>query len=266
MHLRDGEYNSGAGTLLQLDSVAFINDGQWHHVAVRLVAGVMTLFIDGAEADAVVTFSGTVNTVFSGNASFTVGAFNEGAAQWLNADIFDVRLSPRGWDDSELARVGAMESGATDAGPMDMPLHYKLEEGGGNVGFNSGSLGAAGNLTISSSNLGSLHNTTLNDVYSWQNEEGYTEGDGTNGAAVGEFIPKANNSTLDAAGNELQYTGQAPYDPIIETPCGKFGGTDFASKVVTPVPTSYSVFDVCESPVRRLRYNGAGDCINRQFR
>ena len=70
--------------------------------------------------------------------------------------------------------------------------------------------------------------TGINDLYSRQNEYGYTEGDGSNGAAVGEYIPRCENSDLgkDTNGNNVQYAGKVSYGPIVSSPAVRFNGTN----------------------------------------
>ena len=85
---------------------------------------------------------------------------------------------------------------------------YKCDENAGTTAYDSSGNGNHG--AIQNATLSSFH--AEQDVYSYQNQVGYTEGDGSNGAVVGVFIPRDESDIAkDVLGNPLQYNGLSPH-------------------------------------------------------
>jgi len=97
---------------------------------------------------------------------------------------------------------------------------YKCSERSGTAAYDSSGNARTGTL------IGGVTHSTQN-IYSWNNEVGYTAGTGSNGAAVGVFIPRNEASILfDVLGNSLGFKGRAPNNALmINSSCVSYNGT-----------------------------------------
>lgn len=117
-----------------------------------------------------------------------------------------------------------------------LKLHAKCDEADGTTSYDSSGNGNDG--TITNATLTTFHSTQ--DNYSYQNQLGYTDGTGSNGAAVGVYIPRDEAiPTQDVIGNALEYTDRAKnYALLKQSSCGYLDGVnDFGA---TTIPSNYS--------------------------
>ena len=142
---------------------------------------------------------------------------------------------------------------------------YKCDEQTGTTAYDSS--GNGNHAIIQNATLSTFHSTQ--DVYSFQNEVGYTLGTGSNGAPAGVFIPRdESNTAFDVVGNPLQFTGRVPYNAKakqsncvqlngtnqqIEVPMGTIDNqrftffTHFSNLTSTNASTIASIYDTTDS-------------------
>ena len=170
----------------------------------------------------------TVNGTLEGTQAFTedvtldvLGAVRGAATAWLTYD-------------GKMWGVQIFKAGVE-------VVRFKCDEGEGPAAYDSSGNGSHG--TITNATLSTFH--AEQDSISYQNEVGYTDGDGTNGAAIGVFIPRDESSILsDVLGNSLEHRGKVKLvAKARQNSCGTFDGVDdeiqFAALAGGTTITSY---------------------------
>jgi len=159
----------------QYETTSTINDGAWHHVAFTFDTGTLTLYIDGSEATVTkLTDVGTVNSAFDHSTTLCLGAVNPASPLgFFDGECFDFRVSSDAWTAAEVAELAAMGPGASTGPISNLLAHYKGDEVGGTVAYDSSGNGNHGTITAAA--IGSFHLADgTNDEFSFQNEVGFT--------------------------------------------------------------------------------------------
>lgn len=232
--------NSGGGAFLEFDDgtvtgvgVGSANDGEWHHIAFTYDADGgadnMKLYFDGVlrNTDTVANFdfSNTDGNLICGiRYNLTNNAY--GGEMWDYRVFVDHVLTA-----DEVAYMASLGKVGTE--PPAGTLWYKMDEQAGTTAYNSNGNTNAG--TITNATLGTFHGTQ--DIYSYQNQVGYSDG------GSGVFVPRdESNPTHDALGNTLQYTGVAPQNPkLIDSNCCTGDGAD--DYIEIPDATAFDISD-----------------------
>jgi hypothetical protein len=207
-------------------SLAIINDGQWHHVAVvRTPAATsnVTLFVDGF-----MTNYGTVNLTLATNA-LNIGAYNyAGLQQFFEGSIDEVRIWNRALCDGEIQIHTHCELSGTEYGLM---RYYNF-----NQGLAAGSNGTVTQLLDGSTNHihGVLNNFALaGGTSNWVAPGPFTSGTAcppfTNGLAV--------NSPTVCRGNTVQVAVSGSAYGYTWMPAGQHTSVITVSPLVTSVYT-----------------------------
>ena len=176
----------------------------------------LTLYVDGSAVtpdtqspdDAMTGLHATTSPLLVGHDVNTSGV----DADFYNGQIHDIRIFNSVKAASDFATYDAIGP-RKDLGDLDTFRHYKCEEASGLVGRDSS--GNSDDLTLS----GVTHDATNNDVVCFLNEVGYR----LNGSV---YEPRDESDTAnDVTGTALDFTGQNPHDPILNSPCATFDGT-----------------------------------------
>jgi hypothetical protein len=190
-------------------------------------SGFLTIYNDSA---VVTTFSGFT---FATGTDYKVSLVRTGTSATLtvNETLEDTQTSSGTVTlNSAMLVRGAATSWTTFDGKMwglkiykagVLQVFYKMDDASGLEARDSSGLENNG---VISGVVSSFYATQT--VYSYQNNLGYTEGTGSNGAAVGVFIPRNEAiPTQDTEGNTLQYNGKAKMIAIPRlNSCGTFDG------------------------------------------
>lgn len=214
------------GTNVQaLHNLPNLDDGNWHHIAVVYKPGDEVIYYyDGS---AVLTDDTLLGTYTTGR-SYRIGN-RDGGTFWYSGELFDVRHYTDELTADEIANIAAMAPGQGGVGPSDnINRWFKCEDTAGDsgtdaTGYDSSGNGNNGTITAT---LSSFYDEVENDFYSFENEVGFSVGDGSGGSVAGKNVPRDESDTgNDVLGASLDYSGKAPHDPILSVPCATFNGT-----------------------------------------
>lgn len=165
-----GIYDNDSGNRIKRNSTTTltINEGSWTHLAFSYDgSGISTgikLYVNGVEITASDDNAGSYTAMHNTTADLLVGK-NGASTVFSNGGMRDIRIIAE-----EITDWTSIMGGAINGNEV---LHLKCEEGGGLVAFDS-----SGNLNhgdITNTTLSTFHSTDTGILYSFANEEGYTE-------------------------------------------------------------------------------------------
>jgi len=213
----DGTWRLQADTTFGAGSQVTL--GEDTHVVVTSTGSVLNLYVNGVLE---VTVSDT--TKVPPGVNLTFGGGSNGGGGSMEGKMWDGRVYGRVLTADERLYLLTHGDAGTDPTVEDLELQLKMDDRVGLVAYDSSGNGNHG--AIQNATLSSFH--AEQDVYSYQNQVGYTEGDGSNGAVVGVFIPRDESDIAkDVLGNPLQYNGLAKLIAIPRgNACGTFDGTN----------------------------------------
>jgi hypothetical protein len=188
-------------------------DGAWHHFALVYNGTTATLYIDGVAQST--GGSKAEMTDVAGDVGLL--ARNTGVHTSLG-QVFGVHVYDDSLTANEVTWLYTFGESGDDPGTANLLACYRCDEQAGTVMYNANGDGNDG--TITSSALATFHGSTQ-DVYSWQNQVGYSNG------GSGVFIPRdESDPTNDVLGNPLDYTGRVPLPAkIIQSHALTFNGS-----------------------------------------
>jgi len=154
-----GIWKNGSGTLGMIvtlsvtGSVVYAFDkaytfatDTWYHVAfVYTAASAQIEFFVNAVSQGTVTQAGCTS-LFNGTADFNVGAFNNGAAEWWNGKLDEVRIWNTARTSSEISANYTRELAGTDSG---LAAYYKFNNSYNDLTSNANHLSASGSPIFS---------------------------------------------------------------------------------------------------------------------
>lgn len=194
--------NSGGGGFFEFDDGTVTNlgvggadDGEWHHFCVTYDA-------DGGSDNAKLYFDGVLRTTrtlanfdFSNtDSNFIIGARYTTSTLFYGGELFDFRLLDAELTADEVAYMASLGKIGTE--PGSGTLWYKMDEQEGTNALDSSGNGNTG--TITNATLSTFHATQ--DVYSYQNQVGYTQRmyfDGTDDyIAMGNVLDVSDKTTV----------------------------------------------------------------------
>ena len=194
-----------------------ITDNVPHHVAMTWDGSTVKIWIDGVEED-----SAAVSTITGNSNDLQLITYN-GTFTSAEGKFWDFRVYTRALTASEITYLASNTKLGTDPTLTDCSLWAKCDEQAGTTSYDSS--GNGNNGTITNATLSTFHATQ--DVYSFQNNVGYSDG------GSGVFVPRDESDTAnDVLGNPLDYTGVRPNDgALINSNCLTLNGTNQAVRV-----------------------------------
>jgi hypothetical protein len=126
------------------NGVTPVNDGAWHHVAVRRIGSTVDILVDGA-IDSTTTYAPVVHSM---NGPVVLGAFLDGsdnvvASTFLNGELDEVRI----WNVGRtLAQIQAGKNQALPGGSLGLVGCWHLDSGSGQTIFDESVTAANGYL------------------------------------------------------------------------------------------------------------------------
>lgn len=166
-------------------------------------------------------------SAFAGSASSgnTLSVGNDGTDNWYEGQMSMLLVY------GDACRTDEELQGICDSNvPEGHDLLSWYEDGGGTKHWDASGTGWHG----TGANVSHVADGT-NDVYSRQNEYGYTAGNGSNGASIGQYIPRVESTVFfsgstfdqfDANLGAIQYKGKVPYGPIVSKPVITLNGSN----------------------------------------
>lgn len=184
---------------------------EWFHLSVTRSGSTVTVWKDGVAGGTTGTNSDT----------FTAANFGRAVGLWFSGSAFDIRKYSRALSSDELLYIA--NSGKSGTAPALTSIHdwLKCDEQAGVTAYDSS--GNANHGTINTSAVAQFHGTSpvfTQNIYSWQNQGGYSDGGG------GVYVPRDESDTAnDVLGNPLDYYGRAPLPAwVTDSHCLTFSG------------------------------------------
>lgn len=216
-------------------------------VKVKIAAyGTMKVYINDVEEGSLAGTGGNIGYGLSNTRRVELGRRGDGIVPWKGY-LYNVKIN-------ELNSSGAFVKNIA---------HYKCEDADGTTAYDSSGNGY--HATLNNITTSSFHNTTLNDIYSYLYELGYSNGTGN------VLIPRNEaNPDFDVLGNPLQFKGRVKANlDLRDSNCANIHSTAIilnmpASTLATGDTMTYSgtataALDIANN---RITFSGAGTFYN----
>lgn len=203
-----------------------IDTNTWTHVAFTFNAGVLKLYVNGAEEVTTKHIDGPVPSLFNSTTQFSIGAINAGANFWFNSLLRDFRVYTTA---KSAAEIVAIRGGATDTDSLT--AQYPCSEEAGDIGYDVSS--NARHLSHMNTTSATFHAVDTGIPSNPNNSIGYR-------LSSTVYIPRRLDAEVAADGNALTVAGKSPMPIASEVPCLTFDGVDdvAANAAPTGVPSA----------------------------
>lgn len=233
-----GGFDYGATTA---DNIA---DQTWTRVTVVRSGTTVKLYFNEVEV-----YSGT--ELASGTLTLRVFGYSYNSFYSLAGMMFDHRIYARSLSADEVAYLASHGESGTDPGLTNLEAWFKCDEQAGTTAYDCSGNGNHGTITTGA--VSTFHGTSpvvTQDIYSWQNEFGYSDGGG------GVYIPRDESDTAnDVLGNPLDYSGRVPLPGwVTDSHCLTFNGSTYIDAAYQYTSTKSIAFRIYADSIAATDY------------